>query len=119
MDSFQVAVQDRYVMKKTREIEGKMRSAIPTVTEDYGEELTNDISEAVYAAERYGIDDPDQVYDWCVVRIVSKQPFYDLNQFKDILDHPFFSPYAKARHIILSFFAILALQEDGQSCVRR
>ena len=119
LDNIRVAMRDSYVMKMTKEIENKMRSILPAVTENYGEKLTNDISEAVYAAERYDIDDPDQLYDWCVVRIVSKQPFYDLSEFADILDHPFLSPYAKARHIILSFFAILALQRDDQSCVQR
>lgn len=119
LDNIRVAMRDSYVMKMTGEIENKMRSILPAVTENYGEKLTNDISEAVYAAERYDIDDPDQLYDWCVVRIVSKQPFYNLSEFEDILDHPFLSPSAKARHIILSFFAILALQRDDQSCVQR
>lgn len=119
LESMRVAMRDLHVKEKTREIEDEMRSKLPEVTENYGEKLTNDISEALYAAERHEIDDPYQLYDWCVIRIVSKQPFYDMNEFADILDHPFFSPYAKARHIILSFFAIHALQQDGSSCARR
>lgn len=112
LDNIRITMRDSYVMRITKEIENRMQNALPAVTMEYGGKLTNDISEAVYAAEKYDIDDPDQLYDWCVIRIISKQPFYDLSEFADILEHPFLSPYAKARHIILSFFAILALQQE-------
>lgn len=112
LDAIRQSVRDRYVGNMATEIENRMRSNVPEVTNAYGESLRNNIAEAVGAAERYGIHGQDQVYDWCVVRVISRQPFYDMKEFSDILDHPFLTPYAKARHIILSFFQILALQRE-------
>lgn len=114
LNAFRQSMLKRYVAEVASEIKTKMCSRLPEVTDAYGEPLGNDIAEAVRAAERYGIEDSDQIYDWCVVRIVAKQPFYDMEQFVDILDHPFLAPYSKARHVILSFFAILAMQRKRQ-----
>jgi hypothetical protein len=111
---------ERYLAKISAEIEEKMQLRIPKAIRDYEQkQLQFDIRDALVVAENYGIDDPDQLFDWCVIRIVSKQRFYQMDEFKDILEHRFLTPFAKARHLILIFFTILDMQREGYPCVRQ
>lgn len=110
MDALARDVVQRYVAATTEAVELRMRKEQPALTVSYGDSLHVDIAEAVWAAERLGVEDQDQIYDWCVVRIASRQPFYSMHEFSDVLDHPFLTPFAKARHIIMAFFSAAALQ---------
>jgi len=110
MDALARDAVRRYVTATTETVERRMRKEQPTLTISYGEQLHADITEAVWAAERLGVTDQDQIYDWCVVRIASRQPFYSMHEFADVFDHPFLPPFAKARHIIMAFFSAAALQ---------
>lgn len=114
------ATYDRYIAKTSSEIEEKMRLRIPDTLKNYNQEqLSPDIKEALTAADQYCIEDKEQLYDWCVIRIVSGQKFYQMNEFKDILEHRFLTSFAKARHLILIFFTIVDMQMKGQSCAQR
>ncbi len=106
----------RYLIKTAKEIEKKMDIRIPYITKHYDQKnLLIDIHNAVIAANLYDIDDQEQLYDWCVIRIVSKMEFYNMDEFKYILDHNLLVPFAKARHIILIFFTIVGMQQGEAS----
>lgn len=104
---------ERYVEWMTERIERSMRAEQRLLTGDYGETLRADITEAVQAAERLGVDEEEQIFDWCLVRIASGLPFYAMDEFADVLNHPFLSPFAKARHIIMAFFAAMEQQQGA------
>jgi|GEM_PF-6783442 len=95
----------RYVEWMAERVERQMRAEQPVLTGDYGETLHADITEAVRAAERLGVDEEAQIFDWCLIRIASGLLFYAMDEFADVLNHPFLSPFAKAHHIIMAFFA--------------
>ncbi len=99
-DALEQDAVKRYVERTAEKVEQRMREEQPVLTADYGETLHADITEAVQAAERLGVDEEEQIFDWCLVRIASGLPFYAMDEFADVLSHPFLSPFAKARHII-------------------
>jgi len=101
-----------YVEQTAEAVEQRMRREQPALTADYGETLRADITEAVRAAEQLGVDEEEQLFDWCLVRIASGLPFYAMDEFADVLSHPFLSPFAKARHIIMAFFAVAERQGE-------
>ncbi|WP_133511552.1 hypothetical protein [Candidatus Thiosymbion oneisti] len=112
-DALEQDAVERYVERTAKEVEQRMRKEQPVLTDDYGETLHADITEAVRATERLGVDEEDPIYDWCLVRIASGLPFYAMDEFADVLNHPFLSPFAKARHIIMAFFA--AVERQGKA----
>jgi len=111
-DAMEQDAVNRYVEQTAKEVEQRMRKEQPALTDYYGETLHADITEVVRAAERPGVDEEEQIFDWCLVRIASGLPFYTMDD-ADVLDHLFLSPFAKARHIIMAFFA--AVERQGRN----
>ncbi|MCF6256793.1 MAG: hypothetical protein L3J98_10040 [Gammaproteobacteria bacterium] len=117
---FNELANKKYLSTASMEIEDKMRSRIPDIIQTLDQEqLQVDINEAVTVADQYGISDPEQLYDWCVIRIVCGQKFYQMEEFKDILEHRFLTPFAKARHLITIFFTIHDMQRKGYLCAQQ
>jgi hypothetical protein len=84
----------------------QLREDVPDIMKRYPEERQQRITEDVLdAADRLGVSVADYMLNWCYIRFFTDMPFYDMEQFKDILDHSLLHPDAKARHIVMSFFS--------------
>lgn len=111
---------ERYFDRVSKEIEEKMYSRIPGHIKNIDKnKLDIKINESIRAADKYEIDDPEQLYDWCVIRIVTGQKFYQMDEFKYILEHRFLTPFAKTRHLIMIFFTILETQRKDGLCAQQ
>jgi hypothetical protein len=104
--SLRDAVNKSRRRKLARVILGQLREDVPEVMKRYSEERQQQITDNVLdAAEWLGVSAADYVLNWCYIRFLTDLPFYDMEQFKDILDHQLLHPDARARHIVLSFFS--------------
>jgi hypothetical protein len=63
------------------------------------------VDDVLDAARRLGVSAAEHMLNWCYIRFLTGLSFYDMEQFKDVLEHPFLHPDARARHIVLSFFS--------------
>lgn len=87
---------------------------VPKVMDRYArEQHLQFVRDVLDATGRFGIIDTEQLLNWSYIRFVTNIPFYEAEQFKDILQHPLLHPDAKGRHIVLAFFAIQRMQRDN------
>lgn len=92
----------------------RLRREAPEVMRVYAEpQQAQSVREVIDACDRLRIDDPELVLNWCFIRFLSNVKFHALDQFRDILDHPFLHPNAKGRHVVLAYFAIQRMQRVG------
>jgi hypothetical protein len=86
---------------------------VPDVMNKYSKEQHFEIvDEVLDSALKFDIDEPEHLLNWSYIRFLSNIPFYNMDAFKEVLEHPLLHPYAKARHVILAFFAIRKLQQE-------
>lgn len=114
VEKLREALQQRLREQSIADISSHLCEKAPEIMRRYtGEQQKLLIAEVIDAAGKLDIIDPDQVLNWSYIRVVINMPFYEMEQFKEILEHPFLHPYSKGRHIIMSFFAIQRMHQAG------
>ncbi len=101
--------------QSTSEIVSHLCKNAPDVMSRYtGEQHRQYVGEVLDASEKAGLTDPEQVLNWSYIRFLTGMAFYNMGEFKDILEHPLLHPDAKGRHIVLAFFAIQRMRQESQ-----
>src|SRR5438128_12427768 len=79
-----------------------------------GEQHRRYVGEVLDASGKVGLADPEHVLNWSYIRFLTGMEFYNIAEFKDILEHPLLHPDAKGRHIVLAFFAIQRMRQTSE-----
>lgn len=64
------------------------------------------ILETIHQCRSFGIIDDDQILNICLIRFSTDADILAMDAFSYVLKNDLMHPYAKARHMILSFFAV-------------
>ena len=114
MQVLRQTLEQRLREQSIADISSHLREKAPDVVDRYTvEQQRLFIGEVVDVTGELDIVDPDQVLNWSYIRFLINMPFYKMEQFKDILDHPFLHSYSKGRHIVMAFFAIQKMHQEG------
>jgi hypothetical protein len=73
------------------------------------EEGRSIISNTITRCSARHIHDEHQILNICYIQLIIDADIFSTNAFSYILDNGLMHPYSKARHLILSFFAIKAM----------
>lgn len=95
-------------------IHAELRAQAPDVMKAYTEEQSSSAAlDTVTRCYAHGIRDEDQLLNLCYIRCIINADVFTHESFKYMLDNSLMHPYAKARHLILSFFAINAMRSGA------
>ena len=105
------AMDARRARELTDAIHSELRAQRPDVMKAYAEDVAHGtILDTITQCYARGIRDEDQVLNLCYVRFIINADVFKHESFAYILNNGLMHPYAKARHLILSFFAINAMR---------
>ncbi|MFY0574228.1 hypothetical protein ACN28S_07605 [Cystobacter fuscus] len=91
-------------------IHPELRAHAPDVMKVYAEDRAyGTVLDTITQCYARGIRDEDQILNLCYIRFIINADVFTNESFAYILNNGLLHPYAKARHLILSFFAINAL----------
>ena len=106
----------RLKSQSVTQIVSHLCSNAPELMSRYGQETHHlRVEEVVDVCQRLGINEPRHVLNWSYIRLLTGLEFYYMEEFKDILNHPFLHPEAKGRHIVLSFFTIQRINQGSKA----
>lgn len=92
-------------------IHAELRAQAPDVMKAYTEEQSSAaVLDTVTKCYAHGIRDEHQLLNLCYIRCIINADVFTNEAFAYILNNSLMHPYAKARHLILSFFAINAMR---------
>jgi len=101
--------------QSTSEIVSQLCKQAPELMRRYTDEQHRRyVGEVLDACNRLGLTDPEQVLNWSYVRFLTGMEFYNMEEFRDILEHPLLHPDAKGRHIVLAFFAVQRMRQGSR-----
>jgi hypothetical protein len=107
-------IQERNRDQLVSDISLYLQQSAPKIMNQYTRQQHRElIIEVLTATEKLGIFDPEHLLNWSYIRFLTNKAFYRMNEFKDILDHPFLHGYGKGRHIVLAFFAISRMHKGS------
>ena len=93
-------------------IKHELRSQAPDILQSYDEgQIDTTIPEVINRCWAKDIVDEDQILNLCYIRFNTNVDIFSNPAFSYILDEPLMHPYAKGRHLVLSFYSILAMKK--------
>ena len=102
------------ILRLADTIHSALRTQAPDVMAPYSEEESSiAVLDTLTKCDAHGIRNEDQLLNLCYIRFIINADVFTNDSFSYILNNGFMHPYAKARHLILSFFAINAMRAGG------
>lgn len=95
-------------------LHAELRERAPEVMRVHDEETSHGaVLDTITKCFAYDIRDEEQLLNLCYIRCIINADVFTHESFAYILNNGLMHPYAKARHLILSFFAINAMRSGA------
>ena len=99
--------RERLREERVADVAAQLRAKGGEVVKDLStEQLRGTVGDVLDAGQRFGVTQPEQLLNWAYIRLALGEKFWEMPEFKDVLEHPYLHGDAKGRHIVLSFFAV-------------
>ncbi|MCP3137835.1 hypothetical protein [Pyxidicoccus xibeiensis] len=104
-------MEARRAMKLADTLQPELRAQAPDLMSAYDKDQAHGtLLDTISKCYAQGIHDEDQILNICYIRFIINADVFTNQSFAYILNNRLMHPYAKARHLILSFFAINAMR---------